>query len=222
MRDFMYVAETKDLWREYAISNGIAHAEDTPDGLLLVYNPGFHADHIGRVMTDPGEYDHSVFPPTELTPPTYDERFHVNLRVVGQDVEEGFIRDKVYKAGETIGVMWVEPEQVTTPVRVWLGGMEYFSENIPDDLLICTAPPVLSHTAAGIGNLVKVATPGVWVGNPDLVTYQWMRNGTPINQAITPNHTVNVLDIGRVLTCQETATNSSGSASVISNQCVVT
>jgi hypothetical protein len=217
----MYIAETKDTWREYAISNGIAHAEDTPEGLLLVYNSGFHADHIGRVMTDPGEVDNSVFPPVVITPPTYDERFHVNLRVIGEDVEDKFIRLKTYKPQATAGVMWVEPETVTSPVRVWLGEMVYFSENIPDDLLVCTANPVLNMTEAVLGNLVSIATPGVWVGNPDLITYQWMRDGTPINQAITPNHTVNILDAHHTLTCRETATNSAGSVSATSNPCVV-
>jgi hypothetical protein len=221
MRDFMYVAETKDLWREYAISNGIAHAEETPEGLLLVYNSGFHADHIGRVMTDPGEYDHSVFPPIEITPPTYDERFHVNLRVIGDEIEDKFIRNKTYKPQAISGVAWIEPELVTSPVRVWLGEMVYFSENIPDDLLVCTANPVLNMTEAVLGNLVKVITPGVWTGNPDLVTYQWLRDNVPINQAITPNHTVNLLDKNHTLTCRETATNSSGSATVVSNGCVV-
>jgi hypothetical protein len=223
MRDFMYVADSKDEWREYAISNGIAHVETDPEGTMtLVYNEGFHADHIGRVMTDPGEYDNSVFPPVEITPPTYDERFHVNLRVIGDEIEEKFIRLKTYKPQVVSGVEWVEPEQVTTPQRVWLGGMIYFSENVPDDLLICTFPPELNFTTAHLGDLVSVMTPGMWTGNPDLITYQWMRDGVPINQAITPNHTVNILDRDHTLTCRETATNSSGTASVLSNECVVT
>jgi hypothetical protein len=220
----MYISETKDLWREYAISNGIAHAETEPDtGLLvLVYNPGFHADHIGRVMTDPGEYDYSTVPPTEVRPPTWDERFHVNLRVIGDEIEDSFIRLKTYKPQAVSGVAWIEPELVTTPVRVWLGGMVYFSENIPDDVLICTFPPELNFTTAHLGDLVSVMTPGVWTGNPDLITYQWMRDGVPINQAITPNHTCNVLDRDHTLTCEETAKNSSGTKSVLSNECVVT
>jgi hypothetical protein len=202
MRDFMYVAETKDLWREYAISNGIAHAEETPEGLLLVYNPGFHADHIGQIEDD--------------------TRFHVNLRVIGEDIEDKFIRLKTYKPQAITGVSWLEPELVTSAVRVWLGGMVYFTENIPDDLLVCTTPPVLDHVTAGLGNMVRVMTPGVWTDNPDLITYQWMRDGVPINQAITPNHTVNVLDVNHTLTCEETAKNSSGTKSALSNECVVT
>ena len=61
MKDFMYAAIDKDTWREVAIAQGVAHAETDPEtGMLaLVYNEGFHADHIGAI------------------PP--DTRFHVNL-----------------------------------------------------------------------------------------------------------------------------------------------
>ena len=47
----MYVADTKQLWREYAMANGIAHQETNEEGeFTLVYNPGFHADHIGPMV----------------------------------------------------------------------------------------------------------------------------------------------------------------------------
>jgi hypothetical protein len=48
-----------------------------------------------------------------------------------------------------------------------------------------------------------------------------MRSGAPINQAITMHHTVNVLDNNHILTCEETARNSAGTASALSNECVV-
>jgi len=225
MRDFMYAADTREDWVAYVTTKAIARVAETPEGQeTLAYEAGFHADHIGPVMIDPGEYDNSVFPPIEITPPTFDERYHVNLRVIGEEVEEDFIRSKRYKPQETSveNVEWIEPEAVTSPVRVWLGGMTYFSENIPDDLLVNTSPPVLNSTTATLGFVVRVETPGVWLGNPDLITYQWLRDGVPINQAITPNHTINLVDVGHTLTCQEIARNSAGDVIALSNECVVT
>lgn len=197
----MYAAETKDAWREYAIANDIARAVQTDDGLLLVYNPGFHADHIGEI------------------PP--DTRWHVNLRVERTAVGNEFVKQKKYKPLSATGVSWIEPETVTTPQRIWLGGMTYFSENIPEDALVNRFPPVLDQETASLGDLVQVATPGVWLGTPELVTYQWLRDGVEINQAITPNHTVNLLDVGHSLECRETAKNATSERSVLSNACVV-
>jgi len=218
----MYIADTQDLWREYAISNGIAHSETNAEGSdTLVYSPGFHADHIGKMQLTPGEYDNSGPLPIEITPPTYDERFHVNLRVIGDEIEESFIRNKTYKPQAVSGVEWLEPEAVTSPRRVWLGDMVYFSENIPDHLPENVMLPFINDTSANVGDLIRCA-PGTWAYQPDLITYQWMRDGQPINQAITPNHTANLLDRGHTLTCRETATNSAGSTVALSNGCEVT
>ena len=106
-------------------------------------------------------------------------------------------------------------------MQIWLGGMDYFAEDLPDMAPVNTSPPVLSHITAGPGNMVSVMTAGVWLGNPDLITYQWMRDGAPINQAITINHTVRLADVGHTLTCVETAKNEAGQASATSNECVV-
>jgi len=203
MKDFMYAAVDKDTWREVAIAQGVAHVETDEDGMMtLVYNEGYHADHIGTVGAD--------------------TRFHVNLRVLGDDVEREFIRSKRYRPQSASGVEWVDPETVTTPQRIWFGGMDYFAEDLPDAAPVIVSPPVLSHTTAGLGNVVSVMTVGVWTGNPDLVTYQWMRDGAPINQAITINHTVRLADLNKTLTCVETAKNEAGQASATSNACVVT
>jgi hypothetical protein len=202
MKDFMYAAESKDEWREYVLANDIAHSEINPeDGLpMLVYNEGFHADHIGAMPND--------------------TRFHVNLRVLGEDVEREFIRSKRYKPLAGSGAKWVDPEEVVTPYQVWLGGMDYFAENIPDLLPQNLVLPVLDHLTASPGDLVSVS-PGTWAGEPDLITYQWMRDGSPINQAITPHHTARLADVGHILTCVETAKNSAGEASVSTNECSV-
>jgi hypothetical protein len=204
MKDFMYAAVDKDTWREVAIAQGIAHAEIDPEsGLLeLVYNEGFHADHIGAI------------------PP--DTRFHVNLRVLAEDaeIEREFIRSKRYKPKSETGVGWVDPETVNSPSRVWFGGMDYFAENIPDVLPQNLVLPTLDHLTARPGDLVSVS-PGTWAGEPDLITYQWMRDGVPINQAITPYHTARLADVNHTLTCIETAKNSAGETSVSTNGCPV-
>jgi len=219
----MYVADTKQLWREYAMANGIAHQETNEEGeSTLVYNPGYHADHIGAMVVTPAVFDYSTDPPTLITEAVMDERFHVNLRVVGEDVEEEFIRSKRYKPLAEIGTQWVNPEDVSTPQRIWLGGMEYFSENIPDVPIANVSPPILNMTTASLGDLVSVATAGEWTGEPDLITYQWFRDSSPINQAFTSNHTVKLTDIGHTLTCHEIASNESGTVFAVSNECVVT
>jgi len=221
MRDFMYVADTKDLWREYAIANGIAHSEEDEEGMLtLVYNPGFHADHIGAMVVTPAVFDYSTEPPTLISEAVMDERFHVNLRVIGEEIEGEFIRTKKYKPQAASGTEWVDPDTVSTPQRVWLGGMTYFSEGIPEMVPVNTSPPALDHTTASLGTLVK-CTPGVWSGEPDLITYRWLRDNSPINQAVTPNHTIVIGDIGHTLVCEETAKNEAGTGIALSNQCVV-
>jgi len=198
MKDFMYVAETKDAWRQAAIAQGIARAETDPEtGMLtLVYNEGYYADHIGPIGSD--------------------LRFHVNLRVSGDTVEREFIRSKRYKPHSATGTEWVPPEIVTSPYRIWFGGMDYFAEDIPQPEPTVILLPFISMITANLGDLL-VCAPGVWSGNPDLVTYQWLRDGAEINQAITPNHTANLLDRGHTLTCIETAKNEAGSASASSN-----
>jgi len=197
MKDFMYAAIDEATWREIAIAQGIGHVvTDEEDLPLLVYNEGFHADHIGAVGSD--------------------TRFHVNLRVLGDDVEREFIRSKRYKPLSETGVEWVDPETVTSPQRAWMGGMDYFAENVPDLVPVNISPPFISDVLASPGDLLTCA-PGIWSGNPDIVTYQWMRDAGPINQAITPNHTVRLADVGHTLTCVETAKNSAGEASTSSN-----
>ena len=138
MKDFMYAAVDKDTWRQVAIEQGVASAEMDEDGMMtLVYNEGYHADHIGQI------------------PP--DTRFHVNLRVLGDDVEREFIRSKRYRPRTDSGVDWVDPETVTSPQRVWLGGMDYFAENIPDVLPQNLVLPTLDHLTASPGDLVSVS-----------------------------------------------------------------
>jgi hypothetical protein len=221
----MYVADTKDLWREYAIANGIAHSETDAEGMMtLVYNEGFSADHIGSMVKTPAEWDNTTDPPTLIKEAVMDDRFHVNLRVVGEKVEDTFVKSKKYrpKSGKSgvAGVAWVDPSTVETPQRVWLGGMQYFAENIPDKP-VNTEPPILSHTTAAVGNKVSVMTKGVWTGEIDQILYQWMRDGVKINQAITFTHTVNLQDVDCVLTCVETAKNAAGETSATSNECMV-
>jgi hypothetical protein len=199
MRDFMYVAVSEEAWWEYAIANEIVRVV----GDEMYFNEGFTADLIGPIDGD--------------------TRFHVNLRVLGDDVEREFIRSKRYrprakkKSSRAAGdIEWVPPEDVASPHRIWLGGMQYFTENIPTVPPVNLALPFISAITAKPGDLLACA-PGMWSGFPDLVTYQWMADGVEINQAITPNHTVRLTDVGHFLTCVETAKNVAGETSASSN-----
>ena len=80
-----------------------------------------------------------------------------------------------------------------------------------------TVPPSLTFTTAYPGKAVSCVT-GTWTGEPTY-KYQWQADGEDLIQAVTSTHTVTLADVGEVLTCVVTATNTNGSASAISNEC---
>lgn len=57
-------------------------SEEAPEASLVAYTSTRAIDEIGPVQTLPGTYDEDEF---EVTPPTYDNRHHVNY--VGDVVE---------------------------------------------------------------------------------------------------------------------------------------
>lgn len=84
------------------------------------------------------------------------------------------------------------------------------------------APPAstAAPTAGGTPALGRTVTcsPGNWSGTPaPALTYQWLRDGTPIAGATTPTYVTQAADQGHALTCTVTATNSSGHATATSN-----
>jgi hypothetical protein len=79
-----------------------------------------------------------------------------------------------------------------------------------------TAPPVISGTAR-VGDSLSCST-GSWTGKPTpTLTYQWLRDGSPISGATVDSYQVQAVDQGHGLTCQVTASNAAGQANETSN-----
>ena len=78
-------------------------------------------------------------------------------------------------------------------------------------------PPLnnLLHEILGTGNVGSTLTSstGSWSGYPTpTLTYQWYRGDTPIPSATNNSYTIVTADVGQLITCRITATNTSGSA----------
>jgi hypothetical protein len=133
MSDFMYVASTEKAWNEFAVVQGLATEELIEGVTTLVYKPGITVDHLGAVMTDPGEWDNTVDPPEMITPPTYDTRFHINVRYMGEPIGK-FVKAAGDRPPEDDDVLWVDSLTVETPLRIWLGGMNYYETTPPPEV----------------------------------------------------------------------------------------
>lgn len=79
-----------------------------------------------------------------------------------------------------------------------------------------TTPPVASGVMR-IGQMMS-STAGVWTGTPaPTITYQWQRDGVDIALATSSTRAAVAADIGALLTCNVTATNVAGAASMATN-----
>jgi hypothetical protein len=104
MSDFMYKATSKEAWEAFALSMGIIDEEG------VVQQP-FAIDVIGYT-SKPGRID---------THP-----FLVNIRVAGEVVS-------FRNAPQTDDCVWIDPATVSTPTRIFAGGMSYYStEPLPE------------------------------------------------------------------------------------------
>ena len=77
-----------------------------------------------------------------------------------------------------------------------------------------TSPPTISGTIATGQDVTCL--PGTWTGSPTYA-YQWMRNSVNIPGEIASTHIVATADQGYSVSCNVTATNAGGSASLASN-----
>jgi hypothetical protein len=87
----------------------------------------------------------------------------------------------------------------------------------PSDPPVNTSQPVISGSAS-VGSTLTLDSPGSWNGVPTpTYQYQWQKNGVSILGAINTSYTIAPADLGLAMTCQVTATNSSGSSNASSN-----
>ena len=81
---------------------------------------------------------------------------------------------------------------------------------------VSTALPVLSG-ATTVGSIITT-TSGTWSGSPTpTFSYQWYKGNASILGEVSSTYTIKTDDVGQSINCRVTATNSSGSASAISN-----
>lgn len=115
-------AADQATWEAACIAYNLADE----DGTL---REGVHVDVIGPVVIAPGTYDEAG---AEITPPTYDERYHVNLRVAEERdwqpvciawMQHGSADPEVNRDEVALvfgGVSLIDPDTINTPARVWL------------------------------------------------------------------------------------------------------
>jgi hypothetical protein len=123
--DLMYRADTKAAWDAYASDMALTDDEGRPLGCYI--------DEIGPIVVTPAV----IGPDGEIvTPAVMDDRWHVNVRVtqvsgpLPDPVPEGYVQqghDLAVLAQGGAGVEWLDPSTVKSPVRIWAGGMSYWT-----------------------------------------------------------------------------------------------
>lgn len=80
--------------------------------------PGIFIDEIGPIVITPAVLDKQG---EIVTPAVIDEAHHVNVRVMSRSI------DLAALAAGGSGVEWIDPAIVTSPERIWAGGMHYWT-----------------------------------------------------------------------------------------------
>lgn len=106
MYDFMYKADDKAAWDQYI--------ESLPERITSE----LAIDEIGPVVITPAVFDNEG---NIITPAVLDLAHHVNARYLGTDEADAEIL-----ATSTTKVKWISPDTVSTPNRIWAGGMNYY------------------------------------------------------------------------------------------------
>lgn len=79
------------------------------------------------------------------------------------------------------------------------------------------APSIMGGSS--LGSILRLNR-GNWV-DASTFTFQWNRNGNPIDRATAENYAVVIADAGASITCTVTAINDNGSTSVTSNFIII-
>lgn len=106
MFDLMYKADDKTAWDAFLAA--------LPEDVL----PSILVDEIGPIVITPAVLDENGDVVDEAV---IDLSHHVNLRYLGED--NSFAA--TLAAGAS-GVQWIDPSTVSTPARIWAGGMNYW------------------------------------------------------------------------------------------------
>ena len=131
--DMMFKATNKETWDAWVSEAGLISPgkEEKGWGEIRIY-----IDEIGPIVTTPAEYDEDM---NMITPPVFDNSHHVNVRIMdpgvqtytdleGNEHTHGVDYALLAEGGE--GVEWIDPAIVTSPERIWAGGMTYW---MPDN-----------------------------------------------------------------------------------------
>lgn len=126
MQDLMFKATDKAAWDAFALASGLTIA----NGDITFVAPGFVISEIGAIAITPSVFD------TEgnlVTPAVMDEHHHVNVRVLTPVVMSNDDPPVEVNVCATLaaggpGVEWVDPATVSSPERIWAGGMNYFTQ----------------------------------------------------------------------------------------------
>jgi hypothetical protein len=66
--------------------------------------------------------------------------------------------------------------------------------------IFVVVPPTLTNVGATIpGNVLSISDNGTWTGSPTLYAYSWRRNGIPIFGEVASTYTLQVIDVGTVI-----------------------
>ncbi len=100
---------------------------------------------------------------------------------------------------ETVAIPLGEHEP-TLPIRETKGKKELEAAPEPP-----VAPPSIAAPSGtpSVGNALTCAS-GVWTGEPEPFTYQWLRNGVAIADATEGSYMLTSEDVGKVIQCQVT------------------
>lgn len=117
--DLMFKATDKAAWDAFAAS----------------FTPDILTDEIGPIVITPAILDENG---EVITPAVIDNAHHVNIRVLNPfimstDEEPVEIDVCATLAAGGPGVEWVDPAIVTSPERIWAGGMNYWSPVVAEE-----------------------------------------------------------------------------------------
>lgn len=126
MLDLMFKADDEVTWDDFIASQSVEIVKD-----ILI-------DEIGPIVVTPAV----IGPDGEIiTPAVIDPLFHVNVRVLENPLvfyeADGTVTEVdvcAMLAQGAPGVEWIDPSLVSTPDRIWAGGMNYWTPTSPQGM----------------------------------------------------------------------------------------